>query len=287
MQKSSKNSGFILILLLLVISIASIAMITAAQASCQRALIASKKQSDLQAKWAGLSAKETLLNSAEVFLLAASTQESQPLKVTQQVELGGIDFVLIIYDEQAKANVNFLARDKKNSRKFHERIIRLQNNLPIALKPIIKNKSSFIQRYHGYEDMFGIQPLDKLVNFKPTGTLTDRITFWGNGQLNFKRAPEGVLRTGLEDILTDFQIQNLIELRNQLPDCTISELFDNLDLSELKTKKLSAKITDRSTCFSLWVITNDPAGKKYRLYVKDLGSYGNFSQSSGDYSFLW
>lgn len=289
MKQKNKNSGFILILVLLVITIATLTMVTAGQNSCQRALMASRQMDKLQTKWAALSAKETLLNSAELFLLAQSTEQEQPLKAIGRMTLGKTNFDFIIYDEQAKANVNSISSD---SRIFHEKIIRLQNKLPIVLNPVFEhnktektnNKISQQRRYSGFEDLFGLKPLNQFVDTKQAEGLADRLTFWGNGKINFKRASQTVIKTVLSDYLNDSQIESLLELRRQLPDCTAFELADNMDLPRNKRRKLLTKITDQSKCYSLWIISSDPGCNQYRLFIKESGE---FQSNPKEYSVIW
>jgi len=275
MRPVPHNSGFVLIVVLLVIVTAATALAATVRYSCQQALTAAERMRRLQLRWGMLSCRAVCLPRAELTLQDRPATDSGPLaRVHRSVKLGDMTFHVIVGDEQAKADVNLLAA-RRGRRGLIEALRMLQLDQrrvlqtrlkPIAVKPNPANPIPAV--YGSFEQLFDVGHPSKLVG---TGRIdryaSDRITCWSRGRVNFKRADRRVLREVLEGILNETQIDALIRIRRDVPDCTLNEALGQLDLKKPVRKAAQSLLTDMSWCHSLWIVAEGRSRKWYQLHV--------------------
>jgi hypothetical protein len=135
----------------------------------------------------------------------------------------------------------------------------------------------------------------------------DLLTCWGDGGVNVRRAPEAALRLALSPPLTAIEVGRLIELRDEqfyakgrppgaaasprLPGgrdagpanrSPVRRLVDAAGLTAVGGR-LIPRLSDGSTCHSLWVVADDGRRRRHVLAVTDRSGTG----PPRAYSFAW
>lgn len=265
---------------LAVLTIAGTILSGIARRSFQRAVDAGAAQEGLQLRWATISLQALFIPAAEELLDAAAMKLGQPVAFTDHaLRLGGLDFHLAICDEQAKANVNMLAK-LRGDRAVPSCLSALQSGLGDPL-PIIPRPDDVPKRpggpavpvlYGSFQQLFELDHPAKLFErgtYRPGAA--GRITCWGGGKVNFRRAEPVVLREVLEGSLTASDLANLLDFRRLKPEGTLGELIRHLNLPDRRTQAALELLTDSSSCHGLWIIAQGPTRKWHRFYVVQTG----------------
>ena len=277
MKRPSHNAGFVLVLVLLVVFIAGAALATTARTSCGRALDAGDALQQLQLRWGSRSCQAAYLPRAEQMLMDRDRDgvyDTPAATARRTVTLGAMTFHLIFSDEQAKANVNLIAAQQgKQALRHSLRTLQADQRrlLRVRLKPAAAKARAFGPAppiYTSFDQLFEFEHPSELVGIdtlRPPASA--RITCWGDGRVNFKRAERAVLRQSLAGLLDETSLDTLIRLRRESPDCTLAEAIKHLALPRKKAREVRRYLTDRSRSHGLWVIAEGPTRKWYRLYV--------------------
>jgi len=306
MRRRRHNSGFVLIIVLLVIVIASTALAATVRHSCQQALRAAEKTRNLQRRWGALSCRAVALPRAELTLADRSETERGPLAVVRDsVTLGRMTFTLVVGDEQAKANVNLLTarhgkrglREALRSLQLDQRRVLRTRLQPSAVAPDPAEPMATL--YGSFEQLFAITHPSDLVGAGGGGVAgrsgpgtaaqtifsqkyaSDRITCWSNGKVNFKRGDRRVLRRVLDGVLNETHVDALIRIRDDVPNCTLGEALDQLELEKDARNAARELLTDMSWCHSLWIIVDDGVRTWHELHIAGAAT------ESEDWSFAW
>lgn len=294
MSENDNNSGFVLLIVLVVLTVAGTVLAAAARRCGREALEAGSAQRALQVKWGALSSRAVILPSAAKILGARAMEDSRPrASLRWKVVMGGVPFDLILSDEQSKANVNMLVhrfgRDVAAA-SLAELQSRLRRAFQVRLRPAEVRAgviSAVPIRYVGLDQVLVFEHPSELVDADPESeeaSALGRITCWGGGKVNFKSAEACVIRRVAAGVLTETQVAQLVEFRESSPDCTLAEAVRQLQLTKKTLTALNEVLTDESRCHSLWVVGRGRTRSWYRLYVDQLGDMENDSQQ---WSFQW
>ncbi len=291
--RHTHNRGFVLLMVLLVLTICGTILAAAARRSGQQALRAGQALREVQVRWGSLSCKAACLPTAEVLLRAARADDHPaPVEIRRSVKLGTMTFGLLIADEQAKANANRLAA-RGGSVDLAAALRTLQvgqrRALQVLPRPAARSVTTAITSapmlYAGPEQLFSVRHPSELVALDEGDTSAlSRITCWGSGRINLKRAELRVLRQSLAGLATETQLARLVAFRGENPDCTLGEMLGQLELTDKQSTALRPHVTDTSNCHSLWVVAEGATRSWHRLYVEQLGDGENDSQA---WTFRW
>ena len=263
---------------LLVITIAGSALAVAANRSCRATLQASAAMEDLQVRWGATSCRELMMFSAEWMLVQDARGDRAPSPTSRKsITLGGMQFDLIFSDEQAKANVNALAKTRNEPDLAHS-LISVQKDLmrisAIRLSPAEladDNPDTDQLQYASFDQVLAAPRPEDLISIdRFARSAGDRITCWSNGKVNFKRADRQVLREALVGVFNETQLNELIKYRDRSPDCTLLEALDSIEMqnAEETIGKAMTLLTDMSLCHGLWVIARGKTRCWYSLHVR-------------------
>jgi hypothetical protein len=281
-------------MVLLVLVIGASLLATVARQATNRCQAAGAAERELQRRWAYWSLQAACLGRAETILTDAAKerpQDRQPALLRRQIVLGGTTFDLVLGDEQAKAGVNFLAA-KKDRESLRSSILALGGArwpLQVILRPMAEKTGTIRSvpiQYATLEQVFAItSPADLLRSVgQATGGPAECLTTWGNGQVNFHRAEEPVLREMLAGVLDEYQVYQLCAVRDSMPAATLAEILAKLDLEKGTLADVSKLLTDTSNCHSLWISARGTTRTWYRLYVRQAGDAEN---DAGFWSYGW
>jgi hypothetical protein len=185
-----------------------------------------------------------------------------------------LEFHLVIGDEQAKANVNTLARrigQMGLAASLNDLQADRRNALAVQLRPTKADgspSSVLAREYSSLDQVLAYRHPSELVDLDaPEESPSARITCWGSGRLNFKRAELVVMQEVLAGLLTATQLYDLDQFRRKEPDCTLQEAIRHLKLSREQVALVASALTDCSYCHSLWLVAEGRSRRWYRLYV--------------------
>jgi hypothetical protein len=268
------------------------------RASIAHALAARTEQADLQRRWGEVSCRNAVLPYADNILAIHERMRNRPVPVMRvALDLGGQRFTLILSDEQAKANVNSLLERTDKSRA--ESRIRdavagsgLGNSVTLRPEPLPPRQATSQptayagppQWITGFGQIFNNVLPDRLIagaGVRPA----EQLTCWGNGGINVMRVSDAALRLAATPQMSGVEVGRLIDARNAAfePRARARLITPGVNGAtpagaDAVTALLAGAHVDpkarraigfsaRSTCFSLWVITQDPRRTWYRLYV--------------------
>ncbi len=282
MSGSRANRGFVLLMVLTVLVIAGSVLGVSAYRYARQTLQAGRFGRDLQLKWANLSLRSVYLSEAENVLQIHSQEKGFPVaSFKMNVKLGGIEFELILSDEQAKANVNTLV-GLRGSQEANESLVKLLSDLPRVVnvelqptEPAEKTPESTEKTQGWKSDQY--VTLDQVFSFDSPSELLaqeleeksplDRITCWGEGLLNFRCVDALTLGVVGSDVLSESEVQQLIELRDKTYGSKFNRVATQLEFTNEQKEFLKKILTDKSHCYSLWVIAKGQTRNFYRLHV--------------------
>jgi hypothetical protein len=297
-MKRTRQPGYVLVMVLVVLAMAGSVLAASACRTSRQVLDAGESERRLQRKWLNASAQKVVLDRAEEILIGepdiAGRPSYDPPAVARRFTLaaGGVTFDLVVADEQAKANVNMLAKRRADTGNLDEALRVLQADsrtfLPVRLRPSPTRKvraTTVPIIYETFDQCLALDGPWQLVSAEATERAAgDAITCWGGGKINFKRASLAAMREVCSGCLDDGQVDTLVRLRGQDPKTTLSGALALLKLSEKTRDEAMAVLTDASHCHSLWVIARDTTRDYYRLYVDQ---YGDPDCETGRYTYAW
>jgi hypothetical protein len=264
---------------------------------------------DLQRKWGAISCQRAVLNGAERLLATAEAEHKKPIPVlTAAVRLGGVEFELILADEQAKANVNAVLANSdipRTETRIREALtgsglandVKLRPTygpiavpLPEAGRVDAVGAANATLTINGLGQVFDDVPPDRLLRRAAGGRIApaELLTCWGTGAVNVRRAPEGALLLAAGRSLTRVEINRLIDARDEIfqgrridnppadaPEGQPRTAGERLRALMHETAAQSVKnrgnlgLVETSACHSVWVITRGPRREWYDLAVLD------------------
>ena len=140
-----------------------------------------------------------------------------------------------------------------------------------------------LELFRSYDQLFDIRRASQLVGLEPRdGSIVRlRVTCWGDGKVNFRRAPREVLREVLAGVLTETQLAQLEELRRSKPELTSQQAFSLLQVSADSQQQAAALVSGGSQTYSLWVLAEETTRVRYFLHVQHGVAPGQSAQSQG------
>lgn len=310
-----------LLLTLVILALAATVTAGVCRSSLAKAARAVRAGDELQRRWGALSCKRAFLPKADEVLAAAEAARGGPLAACQaRLMLGGQAVDLVFADESAKLNVNDLVR--RRGKVQAEAVVaalvreagggggtgasirtRLLAGKPQGLRPKPSRSpadagsasaSGATATSAEDDDEPDARPLQSFGQVFPDAIpaalfgSTGRpgasafVTCWGEGTLHVRRASDAVLARACTPPLTSGQAARLVRLRQQSPAAAVEELLLPLKLTEDDEADVEDRLTDESSCHSLWVVTT-AGGRSWYLFAVADGS----AESEQDLTFSW
>lgn len=228
-----------------------------------------------------------------------SGQRQVPARTDLRVscELAGLPYDIVLTDEQAKFNPTALAgmafeekpilsnralrRIVHELAGFHNRSDADQQG-SVVLRPLIgldadgkpiKDQDPASQQldvYIGYGQLFeGVSP-QALVGDASRRGVASRLTCWGDGRLNMKRATDEVVKQTLKPLLGQEGVLQLLEARAEAPGLGVSDLMQAIVDAEPAYKAVAgALLTDTSQVQGLWVVAHGRGRSWHSFSVRE------------------
>jgi hypothetical protein len=290
MARGRTRRGFVLLMVLVVLAVAGSLLGLCAHRTSRRALEVGIRERTLQRRWAVRSLEAVCLPQAEAILTEAGPEEGPPpASVRQTLDIGGTTFDLVVADEQAKANVNQVTAIRRTDgvRACAGALSEGRWVLQVVPRPV-DVKTSEIRSpkvlYASLEQVFQNTAPEDLLGTRDRPGPAERLTCWGNGKVHFRRSPVAVLRVVLEGVLTEYQLHRLVTLRDEQPDAGLHEILAGMELDDKMREDAETRLTETSTCHSLWITARGKTRQWHRLSVTQQGDAEN---DAGHWTFVW
>jgi hypothetical protein len=266
----------VLLLVLMVVAVCGTVLAAATRRSGQSAVQANSALRELQFRWGAVSCWSAARPLADRLLDEGRTMGAPAsCEARRTVVLGGMTFHLTVGDESAKANVNWLWQRHEDAG-LAIILGRLQADtrqpLRVELRPQVEAPDGGVaaERYVSFDQVFVLRGPADLVGAPrgPTAAACRRLTFWGPGQVNLRRADLAVLREVFAGLLTESHLAALDKLRREQPDLAPTEALARLQLTKEQSDQVMPLVSDSVECFSLWVVAELQPRSWYRLFVQ-------------------
>lgn len=276
-----QRDGYLLLMVLVMLTIASLLTAGVARRSMGQAVICAQMQSKLQRQWGSVACRHAILDRAEILLRKQEQQaegDVQPLpRIQRTLQLGDIEFELLLSDEQSKLNLNWVFTEKQIQgvdRVLYQTVGRLSTYLvaeptphPAALPSV-----TFPPAFSSWGQVFSYEesrvPGSTSQLPLSIANSTDEITCWGDGHLNLHRASTTTLRKLCCLAVNPEAAKQILEARAKNPHLNVKKLLKKVDLNRKEKRELQHCLGDRSTCHSLWIIMREGFQQEVRLDIK-------------------
>jgi type II secretory pathway component PulK len=287
-----RQSGFALLMVLVLVALAGVALAGLARRSLSGALESKTAVEAMQRRWAVRSARHTLLGRAERILDTAERgvdDRGEPAEQYQndpmpelrvECELAGAAYELVITDEQSKLNVNTALADAEPSQvrasvtalspvklsRRGEPGVRLR---PLAHAEPLKEAGLHLPMIRAYGQLFENVPPGRLVGRDRASAFAGRITCWGDGRVNIRRAPEAVIRRACGEQVSAVALNLLLRQRDRTPYASLKQMLDEADQIDAEQRgRIQQHLTDASTSHGLWVIARGEQRDRHHLAIR-------------------
>ena len=305
MRPKRDESGFALLMALVLILIAGVALANLSRRSVTEALDAKTRAEAVQRRWATTSCTATLLPDAERILRAIEQPDAAPdeqgaargparpdrrearrppvpeLRVS--CRLAGLDYELVLCDEQAKVNVNALLGGDARIAEATRVIWRLVGNAgsdrggwELRLRSYDPGSTDTMRRalprLAGYGQVFDGASPAQLVGDDVGGGLGSHLTCWGDGKINIRRAPPQVVEAVCLRRLGPQAVGDILAARDADPYRPLDRILASArTLDDDDRRDAKRYMTDNSDAHAMWVVCRGPQRAWYTLAIEARG----------------
>lgn len=274
----SSRGGFVLVMVLILLTVAAISLSGLARRSMRIAAESADAQADFERKWQTATLQRALLSDVDLVLRTAEVLPDDdgsgwpnPAVAEGVATVGEYRYEFLLADEDAKINLNTVLRRVPNA--FAE-VVRGMNQstvdggvmpLPTSLLPrsdrgqlaLESWGQVFVARRSGSQGTTGRQIKEA----------TRQLTCWGSGRLNVKRASDRAIRTLCGLSMSGNVIDKLLQERAEGESESLDALISRLELRAEERFVFQRLLTDRSNCFTLWLTISNRQREWMRLAV--------------------
>lgn len=302
LSRPTSRRGFVLLMTLLLLPVVAVSVAGVCLASMNAALDAGHARRDLQRRWGMISCRRALWPLAGRMIDHANENADQPvIQVALDLTLADQTFHLVFADEQAKLNLNAIYRRRgpEVTRECLREMTGSGSDLLARIDPqpheeassqdtgqsggdggtanttVVVGKGSFGSFGQVYSNPTGeelLQPAtDAGGDHLPDGAAT-RLTLWGTGHVNMRRASQQTLQWACAPVLGLGDIDRLLELRAKQPGIDLYSALSAMELTKEQRSQLINILSDQSNCQSMWITCDDSRRCWRELHVAVLGA---------------
>jgi len=269
-----KRGGYVLLLTLGIIALASIALAGLARHSLNLATSAGQAADDLQRRWGLLSVRHVLVDRTNEILEAQVPDElaslppwPKPAQVSASFLLGDQQFTVTLADEDAKVDLNTIYTRKRD--RLLPAIRRLSRGAQFAAPDVrLTPNAGSGTPFTSWGQVFELASLPNEKNASVAlVSIGDEMTCWGSGRLNLRRASDAAVREIASLALPAKEVGELVQNRKNWGGQGVEELLDELELKRPQYLAARRLLGTESRNFSLWVEIEDGQRNWSYLYV--------------------
>jgi hypothetical protein len=269
--RGQQRSGYVLIMTLVLIVLAALCEVGLVRRSLQLATRAIQTQASLQHRWAAASCRKLLLDRAEDLLKPIEGPDPTwptPKRLQFEFTLAGSTYQVFLSDEDAKANLNTL-HERLPAKAFQLATALAGQEYPLQWRPDRSKRARQTRKWFAsWGQVFDLASIWHSGDLPSLYRSTEKITCWGDGRLNIRTASDRVLQTLVGEIVGQDVAHKLIEARAEAVDLELPALLKSLALRGTKLRKLRGLLTDRSSCYSLWLALDNGQRRCYHLWIR-------------------
>lgn len=296
-RPQGEKRGYILVMVVVMLAIAGLALGHVSQQSLSLAVDAARRADEMQCRWGFYSIERSILPRRSELLQPPPDQNApentpppSPLtKLDARIRLGEFFFELRLADESAKVNVNSLFQDRDMAKTQHavQQLVHARRGRSrVSLRPN-RRAAARVSHQEPFEmlDQVFAEPTKQEIGgiFRDMIVSSELLTCWGDGRLNVRVASKEALEQVCRLALDDKEAGEVVAARLQRPHLSPGELLASVKLADRKREETAALLTDRSNCYSLWII----ASCKQRVWTQCFISEPAGQTSDRVLSFSW
>ena len=295
LHRRKPRPGYVLMTVIAVSILVITCLSLLARQSLRMGLKAADQERMLQKRWGSLSLQRTLLANAErVFQQHEEKNERQGNDTTPVIRsnlvLGDVTFDLLLADEDAKLPLNTLYHHV-GLKKTEDSISRIAGShvtpatrLIPAVEPmqisrekrrvsVSDDEKNEIAKdvpdaFRSWGEVFDLATLGRTAR-SPTSlqSSTTKLTCWGSGQLNFRRASDEAILALARIVVQDGKARRVLQRYRSSPTASLPTLL----LSEVSDQQKQAQVqtifSENSTNFSIWIDAHSRTGPPLRTFT--------------------
>ncbi|MBS3822136.1 MAG: general secretion pathway protein GspK [Phycisphaerae bacterium] len=318
MNRRPRRSGFVLLLVLVLVMLAGVALAVVARQSVAAAVEARTEVEQWQRRWAVRSSRaafygriESVLDTAERGRSLGHGRADRPTNPARRgpeyrndptpvhrvaCRLAGIDYELVFTDEQAGLNVNRLLK-RRTRGQAQQQVQRLvtpyqppsaDERVQVRLRPMAdKDTSTQMPSLGSYSQVFDNVTARQLVGQARGRGVAQPVTCWGADRVNIRRAPDRVIRAQCDREISGPLLQQLLAIRDEDPYRSLNDMLSELDHADAdERQRLRRYLTDTSRTHGLWVICRGSQRMWYSLTI-EVAADRSPDRLIGRYEFTW
>jgi len=271
----NSREGYVLIMTLVLIVLAVLSEVGLVRRSLRLALEAVEAQKELQHHWGSASCRTLFLDQASTFFeqaakLPVNTQPlwPQPNLIKAQVVLADTTYRLWLRDEDARVNLNTL--QKRLPEKGRMLVTDLTSDLlPLRWQPDVSPQAKKTKRsFSSWGQLFDLPQIWQADGLESLLQATDEITCWGSGKLNIHTVSDTALDRVVGQTVSHEVSRKIIEARSQSQQLAWPEMLKSLDLRPKQSLTLRIWISNKSSCYSLWLELENSQRSWYHLWIR-------------------
>lgn len=290
-RSTAKRSGFVLVMTLVLIVIVAITTVSLARVSLQRAIMAVDAQAELEHEWAAKSCRLVLLDGADELFEGLERQHLEderdwpsPRTFGDVFALNGVQYRVLLSDENAKVNINSLSKKLPNQAEAIVRhLVDNTGDLPFLGLPAALEEAEKEDLLIGsWGEVFQMEEIFQTGQVDAFLAATEHVTCWGNGRVNVRRIGDRALLEIGKELADPSAAIDLVDFRRNATEPDSRQLRQSM--ADARDNELPSWFTDRSSCYSLWIEVDDGKRKWYHLGI--VGG-GNEENTAARISFHW
>lgn len=290
MKRSAAQSGYVLIVTLVIIVMSGVLLASTARISMEHAAQARRSEQDLQRRWGMISIRQLMLPNASTFLAnaydrAKLSYESRgkqlagrgispgsPPQFQRSIQLpfmlGRMRFSVLLRDESARVNINRIY-DQTASMDQTRRIISAISGAasaglklaPVAGFAVGQFNQEDRRAFNHFSQVFSDASPERLIGpLHEDDGLIAHLTCWGSGRLNIQRCSPAALRAVLLTVLDSDTVGRILALRAENPELKLGEYLMKARAPANIFGWSQETLTDQSDCYSVWIMAG--AGRR-------------------------
>ena len=256
-MKQPNRKGYVLLMVLMLLMVASLLSVGIARKSIELSRLAALEEQELQQRWGRISIRAAVLPRAEVLLCSKELRTGGPVvSMETTISLGEEQMTLLLSDEQAKLNVNLIARlhDLPVVQRSVSRLTEREFFTNLRPNPFATKERTYPPAFEGWGSVYDLSHVlpARSSNSRFPHRLGKQLTCWGDGTLHYARTPSIVFREFCELVVSPEAAITLEALRNKNPKWNLGRLLQEATLTNEERRTLQRYFTDRSRTHSLW-----------------------------------
>jgi hypothetical protein len=241
-----------------------------------------ERQHDLQRRWGRASCEKVLLAKAPAIFENAAL----PTVVREEIALGDQSFTMLLADEDAKLNLNWLyhQRGKPAVAQTIRRLMPPMFTQAVELQPAIPSSNqkragadrSIVnfevgrtpEAFRSFGEVFNLPRLSQITgDDRILAAVSNELTLWSSGGINVRRASDAVLTEAIEVVVTDGLAKRLVMTLRKSPLTPLDIVLEKEVENVSDRKSLQQVLRRRSTHFSLWTEVTSKTSRSQYLAV--------------------